>query len=136
MTSISITRPTRRRSHAVLALATLALAIMSVGAGAFSLAYFTATATVGTNSFTTGTISLAAAPASAVIGYTTMMPGDSVTAPLTVSNTGTAQLRYAITGAATNPDTKSLRDQLVLAIKTEDAGGGCAAFTGTSLFSG
>ncbi|HVA87813.1 MAG TPA: hypothetical protein VNF73_16025, partial [Candidatus Saccharimonadales bacterium] len=60
-----------------------------------------------------------------------------VTAALTVSNTGTAQLRYSMTTATTNADGKALKDQLVLTIKTQDTNtGGCANFNGTQLYTG
>ena len=65
-----------------------------------------------------------------------MAPGDVVTNPVTVSNAGSLAMRYALSSVATNTDSKGLKDQLALAIKAEDAGGGCSAFTGTSLYSG
>jgi hypothetical protein len=58
-----------------------------------------------------------------------MMPGDVNTQPLTVTNGGTAQLRYAMSTTATN----ALGTAIQLTVKTEDAGGGCAAFTGTTV---
>lgn len=108
----------RNRSRAVLVVAVVALAITSLGSAIFSLAYFTSQATVGSNSFTAGTIVIGTNPTSALLTLNPMMPGDSVTAPLTVSNTGTAQLRYAISAATTNPDTKDLRSQLTVTVKS------------------
>jgi hypothetical protein len=58
-----------------------------------------------------------------------MMPGDTATQALTVSNAGTGDLRYSISVGATN----ALGAALQLTIKTQDGGGGCAAFTGTSV---
>ena len=66
-----------------------------------------------------------------------MMPGDVANGTLTVQNTGTGTLRYAMTTAATNADTKSLRDQLGLVVKTKDTNtAGCGNFNGTQLYSG
>ena len=67
-----------------------------------------------------------------------MAPGDQVTNPLVVTNAGSLQLRYAISGSATNADGKGLKDQLVLTIKTIDAttpGTPCDNFDGTQLYS-
>jgi hypothetical protein len=67
-----------------------------------------------------------------------MAPGDQVTDALQVSNTGTLALRYAVTGSATNTDTKGLKDQLQLTIKTgvtSCTNGGFAA-SGTAVYTG
>ena len=99
-------------------------------------AFFTDTASVGANTFTNGTVDLTTSPTTAAISYSNMAPGDVVTNPVTVANAGSLAMRYAVSSTATNTDSKGLKDQLTLAVKTEDAGGGCTAFTGTSLYSG
>ena len=125
-----------RKRHLLL-LATVALAVATVSAGGFSLALFTSTATIGDNTFTTGTIVIGLSPASALITFSGMLPGDSTTGTLTVTSSGTSQLRYAMTTAATNADAKALRDQMTLVIKTKDtATAGCTNFDGTQLYSG
>jgi camelysin-like metallo-endopeptidase len=101
-------------------------------------ALFTSSATVDANTFTTGTVILSTNPSTALLTFSNMAPGDQVTAPLSVSNAGTLQLRYAMTSAATNTDSKALRDQLTLSIKSgvttcTNAGFGS---TGTQLYSG
>jgi hypothetical protein len=126
-----------RRTRQLLLVATIALAMASVGAGAYTLAIFTSSATNGANAFTVGTLTIGLSPASALITLPAMVPGDSTTGTLTVSNGGNATLRYAMTTAATNPDTKALRDQMTLVIKTKDTNtGGCTNFNGTQLYSG
>ena len=80
--------------------------------------------------FTTGTVDIATSPTT-LFTVTTMMPGDTGSATLTVSNSGTGQLRYAMSTSATNTDTKGLRDQLALTIKA----GACPG-AGGNLFSG
>jgi Camelysin metallo-endopeptidase len=102
-------------------------------------AFFTDTAVVGVNSFTSGTLDIVLTPEGATataVSFANMAPGDVVTAPLLVKNQGNLAFRYAMTSWATNADTKALKDALVFTVKTEDAGGGCAAFTGTQLYTG
>jgi spore coat-associated protein N len=124
---------TRRRRRRLLALLLVSL-LASLGTAALSLAIFTDSQSVGANVFTTGTISLGLSPASALLTSAAMMPGDTVNGSLVVSNAGTAQLRYAMSSSSTNADGKALRDQISLTIRT--LGTSCAAFDGTSLFSG
>jgi len=112
------------------ALVILALGIMITGA----LGLFTDQESVGSNSFSTGTLDLSANPASALVTFSNMAPGDSVTGQLTLTNSGTLQLRYAMTTSATNDDAKNLRDQLQLTIKT--LGTDCNTFDGIQLYTG
>jgi predicted ribosomally synthesized peptide with SipW-like signal peptide len=100
-----------------------------------SLALFTDSAAVGANVFTTGTIDINATPASAVVTMPAMAPGDQVTAPLTVSNDGTLELRYAIESTTTED---VLAGELVLTVKSgvttcDDANW---AADGTTLYAG
>lgn len=120
-------RQLRRRRRGLIALL-LTLSVATVGAGAFSLAVFTNTQT-STGAFTTGTIVLGVTPAT-MFTVTNMLPGDSGSQTVIVSNAGTGALRYAMTSVSTNTDTKNLRNQVALTIKT----GACAGTT--SLFSG
>ena len=72
--------PRRAKKIALSAVVVLAaLATLSLS----SLALFTDTETVTGNGFTTGTIDIAAAPATAVVTMPVAAPGDQVTAPLT-----------------------------------------------------
>jgi predicted ribosomally synthesized peptide with SipW-like signal peptide len=99
--------------------ATLAIVGLLAGLGAFgALSIFTSTASVPDNAFTTGTVIITTSPTSALITYSNMAPGDKVTQPLTVSNGGSLALRYAVTSLATNTDSKGLRSQLDLKIKS------------------
>ena len=118
MTASAFPLPSPRRARPLLAVAAVALAITSLGAGVFSMAYFTSSASVGANTFTTGTIVITTSPTTALVTFSDMMPGDTVTAPLTVSNTGSAQLRYAATAASTDADNKHLDTQLMLTVKS------------------
>lgn len=130
--------PATRRRRKPLAITALALATIGLGAGQLSLALFTDVETVD-GTFTVGTIDLDGAEIDALsLTTSAMMPGDSTTDDVVVSNVGTAQLRYAVTTASTNADGKALRDVLTLTIKTVDAttpGVPCDNFDGTTLVS-
>jgi spore coat-associated protein N len=126
---------TRRR---VLFILGAALTVVTIGVGAASLALFTSTANVPANTFTAGTVVISTNPVTALVTIAAMAPGDAVTAPITVSNTGTLDLRYAISSVATNADAKGLKDQLVLTIKSGVATCTNAAYaaTGTVEYTG
>ena len=124
----------RRRRLPLLVGLTLGLLAASSVAVSGSLAIFTSTPTLGGNVFTTGTVILGLNPTTALLTSANMMPGDTLAASLVVSNTGTGQLRYAVTSASTNADAKNLMNQLTLTVKT--LGTSCAVFDGTSLYSG
>ena len=139
----------RRRRRGLLALLMAGTAIMAATGATFSLALFTSSVAVGGNGFTTGTIVLGvsvggnAAPPAIIFTAGAMMPNDNVPAlvpgqAVLISNSGTAQLRYAISGTSTNPDTKALNTALLIIVRQPDgnAGASCAAFTGNLLFSG
>lgn len=108
------------------------------GLASVGSALFTSTATIDANTFTTGTVILNTSPTTALVTFANMAPGDQVTAPITVTNNGTLQLRYAVTSVATNTDAKNLRNQLVLTIKsgvTACTNGGFGT-DGTQLYTG
>jgi spore coat-associated protein N len=116
-----------------------ALTVASIVGGAASLALFTSTATVPSNTFSTGTVIIVTDhPATAIVSFSNMAPGDQVTNPLLVSNTGTLALRYAVSSVATNVDTKGLKDQLVLTVKTGVTACTNAGFAtdGTEVYTG
>ena len=98
-----------------------------------SLAVFTDTKINAANTFSSGILSIANAPASAVITLANMTPGDFVVAPLVVTNNGTLPLRYAMSTSATNTDAKGLAGQLQLTIRIKGPGV-CADEDGAILF--
>jgi predicted ribosomally synthesized peptide with SipW-like signal peptide len=96
------------------------LLIPSIGTSVLTFALFTDQETVAAD-FTTGTIILDAVKIDALVLTTAaLMPGDTITDDVVVENDGTAQLRWAMTTASTNPDGKALRDALTLTVKTID----------------
>ena len=104
-----------------------------------AFAVFSTSRSPGSATYTSGTVTLTTSPTTALITYSTMQPGDSVTNSITVSNTGNSTLRYAISSSATNADSKALKDQLVLTVKTVDVttpASPCSEFDGTLLYMG
>lgn len=119
---------TRRRRQHLASLLGLALVTGSLGAGAVSLALFTDSQAVTGNAFTTGTIDISTAPATALFAVSNMMPGDTRNQTIQVNNARTGALRYAVsTAVVTGP---ALAGQLQLEVF---AGATC---TGTPLYSG
>lgn len=104
----------------------LLASLASLGAGISSLAIWTDSGTTS-GSFTTGTVDLSVSPAT-VLTVTGLAPGQSGSAALTVTNSGTLAVRYAMTGSSTNADSKSLRDQLELTVSTGACPGSTALF--------
>ena len=127
----------RKRKRILLALGG-ALTVATLAGGMVSLAVFTGTANVPANTFTTGSVIISTNPTTALVTFAAMAPGDQVTAPITVSNDGTLALRYAVSSVATNADTKGLKDQLVLTIKSgvTTCDNANYAATGVQLYSG
>jgi spore coat-associated protein N len=80
-----------------------------------ALALFTDSTSVPANTFSTGTVDINTSPTSALVTFSNMAPGDQVTAPITVSNAGTLQLRYAVTSVSTE---NTLAAQLDMTIKS------------------
>ncbi len=122
-------------------LATFAVILLGGAAAAAggTLGLFTDQQTIGSNAFTAGSITLGLNPTSALVTFSGMVPGDSVTNSLVVTNSGSAQLRYAVSSSATNADSKGLKDQLVLTVRTIDAttpASPCDNFDGTQLYTG
>lgn len=120
----------------LLAVMVAGLAAVTLGSGAMSLALFTDQETVD-GTFSTGSVVLDDAKIDGLTLTTSgMIPGDTVTDDVVVENDGTVQLRYAMTTASTNADSKALRDVLTLTVKTIDLttpGTPCDNFDGTTV---
>lgn len=120
--------PHRRLAAVALAVATV-LGVASVQTGAV----YIDSAPVTGNMFSSGTVDLAA-DQSTLFTVSGLTPGDRVTAPLTLTNSGTATLRYAMR-STTSEDT--LASALELTVQTRSAAdSSCAAFDGTLLYTG
>lgn len=110
--------PARRRRGVLVPLALVALGttgLAVVGSGAV----FTDTQTIGSNTFTTGTVKLSTAPTvSAAVTLSNMAPGDSKVGSVPVTNTGSLAQRYSVVSTADNTDGKGLAAQLQMTVKS------------------
>lgn len=124
------THKSRRTLHRRALMAILVgSSLATLGAGAMSLAVFT-DSKASSGSWTSGSVILGVAPATSFTA-TGIMPGDSGSQTITVSNTGTGALRYAVSTSATNADTKGLAAQMTLTVKA-----GTCPGAGANLYSG
>jgi hypothetical protein len=116
--------------------ALLAVGILAGAPWALTQAIFTDSQAVGSNAFSTGSIDISTSPTSALVTYSTMAPGDKVTAPVTVSNGGTLQLRYAMSTSISGSSV--LSDGLTLTIRSGVTTCSNAGFAtdGTQVYSG
>jgi predicted ribosomally synthesized peptide with SipW-like signal peptide len=128
--------PSRGNGIKALAVLTLMVGMLSV-LGIVSFALFTDSETVAGNTFSSGGIDLTVSPGSSLVTLTApaMAPGDQYTAPLTVGNAGTLELRYSMTSTTTED---VLAGELVMTIKSgvttcDNANWGS---TGTAVYSG
>lgn len=103
---------TRRWERLALTIAVVTGALAALGMS--SLALFTDSETVGSNTFSTGTLDLTASPASAVFTVPAMAPGDEEVRSLTIGNSGSVALRYAATSTT---DENVLAGELDMTIK-------------------
>ena len=118
----------RGRHRGALAMLLLGSSLAMVGAGAMSLAQFTDTKG-SSGSWTAGTIILGVSP-STMFTASGILPGATGSQTVTVSNTGSGALRYAMSSTSTNADSKGLAAQIDLTI----APGTCAS-PGATFFS-
>jgi predicted ribosomally synthesized peptide with SipW-like signal peptide len=93
----------------------LLVGVIGASLGVASNAIWTDSEDVDANTFSTGTIDISTNPTTALVTYSDMAPGDEVTNPITVSNAGSLELRYAVTSTTTED---TLAAQLDLTIKS------------------
>jgi len=89
--------------------------VFLAGASFSTMAIFTDSDSIDANSFTAGTVDLTTNPTTQLVLDPDMAPGDEVTNPVTVTNAGTLDLRYAITSTTTEDTFAAV---LQLTIKT------------------
>ena len=98
-----------------------------------TLALFTDQETNSANTFTAGTVDISQSPTSALVTYSNMAPGDSTVQALVLTNSGSLELRYAISTSATNADSLGLAAQLQLTVRAKTSSA-CSAEDGTVLY--
>ncbi len=89
----------RRRRRGLLVLLLTGSIVTMIGAGTMSMALFTDSDAVG-GTFNAGTVIIDATPAELEFDVDPLMPGDETEADVNVANTGTGDLRYAMSTAA------------------------------------
>lgn len=94
-----------------------------------AMALFTDVESVATGSFTTGTVAVGVTPVSTSLALAGMTPGDAVTAPVTVSNDGTVDLRYAVSSVSSGD--AGLAGALAVTVKSGVADCSNAGFAGS-----
>lgn len=114
--------------------ALLVVGVLAMAPWAATHALFSDSASVGANAFSTGSVDVAASPASAAVSLSGMAPGDGVTAPVTVSNGGTLEMRYAMTTSTTG--SAALASGLEMEIRSGVTTCSTAGFgaSGTSIY--
>ena len=96
-------RDLSRRHLSRILVVLLVVGVVAASLGVASNAIWTDSDDVAGNTFSTGTLSLSTSPTSAIWpAVSDGAPGDRATGALTVTNDGTLDLRYAVTGSNTN----------------------------------
>lgn len=95
-----------------------ALSLVSVTTMTTKAMFTTQTGSSG-NTFVGGTVDLTLGQTSAALTMAPMMPGDKVTAPVSVDNGGHIELRYSLTSATETTGDASLPSLLLLTIKDD-----------------
>lgn len=133
-----MTRAWRRAARAVVAILLLAVLLASIvivsGWGAWRTDGGDRANGPDPATFDSSSIDLNAGSGDATLSATNMVPGDSVKAAITLANSGSQQMTYAMTSGPTAAGGAALSAALALTIKT--VGSSCAAFDGTTLFDG
>ena len=98
-------------------------------------ALFTDVATNPNNVFSSGTVDINTTPSESVaIAYPTMAPGDFISAPIVVTNSGTLDLRYALKSVTTND--AGLVPVLKMWIRSGGTAGSCLSAMSIAAFQG
>jgi hypothetical protein len=114
--------PSLRRALAIAFVGTLSLVAVTT---LTTQAMFTTQAGSSGNTFVGGTVDLTLGQTSAAVTMAPMMPGDKVTAPLSVDNSGSVGLRYSMTSTTSTTGDASLPNLLVLTIKDDVPAASC-----------
>ena len=128
MTADVPAKPRGDRRRLILAMIVVAVALVGV-TSAVTGAFFTDTKSITANTFTTGTVKLGVGPTTAAITFGNMAPGDTVTAPINVDNTGSLSERYSVVSTTDAADNNFLAAQLQMTIKSGTGTCTTAGFT-------
>jgi predicted ribosomally synthesized peptide with SipW-like signal peptide len=109
----------------------LAVGILSGSAAQGTLARFTTVVTSTANQFSAGTLKIAERPTSSTLSMGDLIPGDNFDAQLDISNSGTLDLRYAMTTSITGD--ALLATDLLLTVRAKTTSD-CSAHDGSVLY--
>ncbi|MBI4321171.1 MAG: hypothetical protein HY675_21990 [Chloroflexi bacterium] len=113
----------------LMAIMMMAVVLGLVGSGTFAV--FTDTEANGGNTFGTGNVDLSLNPSTALFTVSGIKPGDYLPLrPITVTNSGSMQLRMAMESTASNPDGKNLRNWLTLKVRHNYPVASCTGYSG------
>jgi|tagenome__1003787_1003787.scaffolds.fasta_scaffold20170071_2 spore coat-associated protein N len=94
--------------------AAIALALLGAAGGSlYAAGAFSAKAGAAQTTMVAGTVRIGATPAGTLLTMSQMLPGDVVTRPVTVVNSGTLPLRYAVTSTTTEARFAAQLDMVV-----------------------
>ena len=112
-----------------------AIGLLSLVSGMAGSAIFTDAASVDSNTFTTGSVTISTSPTTALVTFSNMAPGDSVqpSAGIVVSNDGTLALRYAVTSTTTEDVLAAVLDLTIREIDVS-ASPPCDDFDGAVIY--
>lgn len=123
------------RRHQLMASAIVALAAICLALGWYAFRPGAVPADADDrDGFETASLDLTTGPLDAVVSAHDMVPGDTVTAALTITNSGPTPMTYGMRSGDVTAGGAVLAAELVFTVKT--VGSSCADFDGTSLFDG
>ena len=114
--------------------ALLSIGVLTAISAVAALSVFTDQETIGANTFSTGDVDLSTAPTTALVTFTpAMVPGDTVTNSVVVSNPGGAQFRYSVTSTTTEDVLAAALDLTIREIDVTTPGTPCDDFDGVLI---
>ena len=112
----------------------LSIGVLTVVSAAAALSVFTDQETIGANTFSTGDVDLSTAPTTALVTFTPdMVPGDTVTNSVVVTNDGSVQFRYSVTSTTSEDVLAAALDLTVKEIDVTTPGTPCDDFDGVLI---
>jgi hypothetical protein len=119
-------------------LSALAVVLLAVGVTVGTGAGFTAQSSNPSNTFATGTLTMANSVVGAVLDLTNLVPGDSSSGTVDIENTGSVSGSFTLSRSAlTNSDgVNPLADQIDLVITDCGTDLDCVAGTNTDIYDG
>ena len=113
----------------------LSIGVLTVVSAAAALSVFTDQETIGANTFSTGDVDLSTAPTTALVTFSPdMVPGDTVTNSVVVSNDGSVQFRYSVASTTSEGVLAAALDLTIKEIDVTTPGTPCDDFDGVLIY--